>query len=46
MGDSRSGKSTLTNHLLRVPLEGVRVGRRDVQLKAIFQEGAKAAWTW
>jgi putative ribosome biogenesis GTPase RsgA len=37
MGDSRAGKSTLFNHLLKVPMEGVKLGRRDVQLKIIFQ---------
>jgi hypothetical protein len=46
MGDSRSGKSTLANHLLKVPMEGVKVGRRDIQLRPIFQEGAKATYSW
>jgi GTP-binding protein EngB required for normal cell division len=32
LGDSRTGKSTLFNHLLNVLMQGKQVGRRDVQL--------------
>jgi hypothetical protein len=37
MGYPRAGKSALFNHLLKVPMEGVKLFRRDVQLKIIFQ---------
>jgi predicted GTPase len=36
VGDTRTGKSTLFNHLLKVPMEGVKINRRDVQLQIIF----------
>jgi GTPase SAR1 family protein len=38
VGDSRSGKSTLLNYLSKVPMEGVKIKRKDIQLKVIFQE--------
>jgi predicted GTPase len=46
MGDSRIGKSTLFNHFLKVPMEGVKVNRRDVQLRILFQEGVKIDHSW
>jgi guanylate kinase len=46
MGDSRTGKSTLFNHLLKVPMEGYQTGRRDVQLKMIFKEGVDVKKSW
>jgi putative ribosome biogenesis GTPase RsgA len=32
MGESRTGKSTLFNYFLKIPMEGKKNGRRDVQL--------------